>query len=260
MYVHDLNPIAIQFLNIKIYWYSLAYFFGFILGINYSKYLIRKLHLQISEKMIDDFLVWAVIGVIIGGRLGYVIFYNFNFYLTYPNEILKIWNGGMSFHGGMLGLILSMIIFSFKKSIKFFDFANIISASAPLGIFLGRIANFINGELWGKKTQSNWGVIFNDQERLPRHPSQLYEAFFEGFVLFFLIYFSITRLKNYNACCVFLIFYGFFRFGLEFLREPDSHIGYIIYNITTGQILSIPMILIGCLFIKFNKNEKQNSN
>ena len=173
MYVHDLNPIALEFFSIKIYWYSLAYFFGFLFSISYSKFLIKKTNSVFTTNDIDDFVTWAVIGVIIGGRIGYVIFYNLDYYFNNLSEIVKIWQGGMSFHGGMIGLVISMLLFSKSKNKPFIEFANIIASGAPIGIFLGRIANFINGELWGKKTNSGWGVIFDQNSMEARHPSQL---------------------------------------------------------------------------------------
>ena len=253
MYIHNLNPVALEFYSIKIYWYSLAYFFGFLISISFSKFLIKKTNSPLTKECIDDFFIWAVLGVIIGGRLGYILFYNYLFYYNNPQEIFKIWNGGMAFHGGLIGLILSMLLFSKIKKVSFFAIANIISACAPIGIFLGRIANFINGELKGKKTSSDWGVIFDDGE--PRYPSQLYEAFFEGLVLFFIVYFFLinSKLKKYNSCCIFLIFYGLFRFFLEFYREPDEQLGHIFLFFSMGQILSVPMVLLGLLFIKFKK-------
>jgi len=255
MYIHDLNPVALEFFSIKIYWYSLAYFFGFLFSIGYSKFLIKKTNSVFVANDSDDFVTWAVIGVIIGGRMGYVIFYNLNFYLNNLPEIVKVWQGGMSFHGGMIGLIISMLLFSINRKKPFIEFANIIASGAPIGIFLGRIANFINGELWGKKTNSSWGVIFDQKTMEARHPSQLYEAFFEGFILFFILFFIITnsKFRKYNTCAIFLIFYGIFRFSIEIFREPDSNLGYIIINLSMGQILSIPMVLIGFILLKYKK-------
>ena len=259
IFVHELNPIALDFFDLKIYWYSLAYFFGFIFSIYYAKYIIRKNNLSFKLSLIDDFLVWAVIGVIFGGRLGYVLFYNFSYYLANTSEIFKIWNGGMSFHGGLLGMTVALLLFTIKNKVNFLMFANIISGCAPIGIFFGRIANFVNGELWGKPTNSEWGVIFDKDEMIPRHPSQLYEAVFEGLILFLILFLFLNResLKKFNASCVFLMFYGIFRIFLEFFREPDSHIGYLFMNLSTGQILSIPMILIGFILLRANNVKKK---
>ncbi len=177
IFIHNLNPVAIEILNLRIYWYSLAYIFGFLFSLYYSKYLTKKKIIDLNTTIMDEFITWAVVGVIIGGRIGYVLFYNFEFYIINKLEIIKIWQGGMSFHGGLIGLILSMIFFSKRKKIDGFELANLVTLCCPIGIFLGRIANFINGELVGRPTDQSWGVIFSTNDIL-RHPSQLYEAIF----------------------------------------------------------------------------------
>ena len=254
MYIHNLDPIAFKIFNFSIYWYSLSYLFGFIFSFFYAKFLIQKGYVKLNFSYFEDFLSWAVVSVIIGGRLGYIFFYNLNFYLENPLFILKIWEGGMSFHGGLLGLIFSIFLYSKLKKIDFIELSNLVSACAPFGLFLGRIANFINKELVGKPTDSNWGVLFIENDVL-RHPSQLYESLFEGLVLFFLILYVFF--KNYhkfvNIFAVFFIFYGLSRFALEFYREPDEHIGYIFQNFSMGQLLSFPMIIIGIVFLRRKK-------
>ena len=254
MYIHNLDPIAFKIFNFSIYWYSLSYLFGFIFSFFYAKFLIQKGYVKLNFSYFEDFLSWAVVSVIIGGRLGYIFFYNFNFYLENPLFILKIWEGGMSFHGGLLGLIFSIFLYSKLKKIDFIELSNLVSACAPFGLFLGRIANFVNKELVGKPTDSNWGVLFIENDVL-RHPSQLYESLFEGLVLFFLILYIFF--KNYhkfvNIFAVFFIFYGLSRFALEFYREPDEHIGYIFQNFSMGQLLSFPMIIIGIVFLRHKK-------
>ena len=254
MYIHNLDPIAFKIFNFSIYWYSLSYLFGFIFSFFYAKFLIQKGYVKLNFSYFEDFLSWAVVSVIIGGRLGYIFFYNLNFYLENPLFILKIWEGGMSFHGGLLGLIFSIFLYSKLKKIDFIELSNLVSACAPFGLFLGRIANFVNKELVGKPTDSNWGVLFIENDVL-RHPSQLYESLFEGLVLFFLILYVFF--KNYhkfvNIFAVFLIFYGLSRFALEFYREPDQHIGYIFQNFSMGQLLSFPMIIIGIVFLRHKK-------
>ena len=254
MFVHNLDPVAFEILGLKIYWYSLSYLFGFIFSYFYSKYLIINGFFKIKFIDFEDFISWAVLAVILGGRIGYVFFYNFDFYLNNPIEAIKIWHGGMSFHGGLFGLIFLIFLFSKKRKVKFSEISNLVAACAPLGIFLGRIANFINAELIGKPTNANWGVIFT-QNGVLRHPSQLYEAFFEGLIIFFVIFFIIKNKfhKSINVYAVFLILYGFFRFILEFLREPDSHLGYVFLDLSMGQILSIPMFILGIFFLKSNK-------
>ena len=254
MYIHNLDPIAFKIFNFSIYWYSLSYLFGFIFSFFYAKFLIQKGYVKLNFSYFEDFLSWAVVSVIIGGRLGYIFFYNLNFYLENPLFILKIWEGGMSFHGGLLGLIFSIFLYSKLKKIDFIELSNLVSACAPFGLFLGRIANFVNKELVGKPTDSNWGVLFIENDVL-RHPSQLYESLFEGLVLFFLILYVFF--KNYhkfvNIFAVFFIFYGLSRFALEFYREPDEHIGYIFQNFSMGQLLSFPMIIIGIVFLRHKK-------
>ena len=251
MYIHELNPIAFSLFNFKIYWYSLSYLFGFIFSYYYVKFVLNKDFININFKIFEDFLGWAVLGVILGGRIGYVIFYNLDYYSENPIEILKIWKGGMSFHGGLIGVILSIFLFSKSKKINFFDLLNLVSSCAPIGLFLGRLANFVNRELIGRPTNSNWGVLFFEDDVL-RHPSQIYEAIFEGLIIFIVIFYIIKK-KYYtyiNIYSVFLIMYGIFRFTIEFYREPDSHLGFIFVNISMGQLLCLPMILIGLIFLR----------
>ena len=251
MYIHDLNPIAFSLFKFIIYWYSLSYLFGFIFSYFYVKFILNKDFVNISFAIFEDFLVWAVIGVIIGGRVGYVIFYNLNFYLDNPIEILKIWQGGMSFHGGLIGVILSIFFFSKLKKVNFLNLLNLVSSCAPIGLFLGRLANFVNRELIGRPTNSDWGVLFFENDVL-RHPSQIYEAIFEGLIIFIVILYIIKK-KYYtsiNVSSLFLIMYGFFRFTVEFYREPDSHLGFIFMNISMGQLLCLPMVLLGLTFVK----------
>ena len=251
MYIHELNPIAFSLFNFKIYWYSLSYLFGFIFSYYYVKLVLSKDFLNINFKIFEDFLGWAVLGVIFGGRIGYVIFYNLNFYIENPVEILKIWQGGMSFHGGLIGVILSIFFFSKSKRINFLHLLNLASSCAPIGLFLGRLANFVNRELIGRPTNSTWGVLFFENDVL-RHPSQIYEAIFEGLLIFLVIFYIIKKkyYKYINISSLFLIMYGIFRFTIEFYREPDSHLGFIFMNISMGQLLCLPMILIGSIFLK----------
>ena len=251
MYIHELNPIAFSLFNFKIYWYSLSYLFGFIFSYFYVKLILDKDFVNINFKIFEDFLGWAIIGVVVGGRIGYVIFYNLNFYLNNPIEILKIWQGGMSFHGGLIGVILSIFFFSKLKKINFLNLLNLVSSCAPIGLFLGRLANFVNRELIGRPTNSDWGVLFFENDVL-RHPSQIYEAIFEGLIIFIVILYVIKK-KYYtsiNVSSLFLIMYGFFRFLIEFYREPDSHLGFIFMNISMGQLLCLPMVLLGLMFVK----------
>ena len=263
MMVHNFDPVLIDLGIIKIHWYSLAYVFGILIGWWYGRLIItKKIHgsdQEIYLKNFDDLISYIIIGVIVGGRLGYVIFYNLTFFLNKPIEIFKLWEGGMSFHGGLIGVILSTYIFSKVKKLNYKIYFDIICCAAPIGIFLGRIANFINSELYGTPTDKPWGVIFPEIDNLSRHPSQLYEAFLEGIVLFVLINFLFLK-KNFNYGLIsflFLIFYGIFRIVSEFYREPDKHIGYIFDFISLGSLLSVGMMIFAILFIlKINFNEQ----
>jgi len=250
MLINNLNPVAFEIFFIKIHWYSLAYIFGIICGWIYIKKILIKNN--IHKIYIDDLITYLIIGIIIGGRLGYVLIYNLKFYLKNPLEIIMIWQGGMSFHGGLIGIIIATVIFCKKNNLEKYIFFDFIAVAAPIGIFFGRIANFINSELVGKPTDLIWGVIFPLVDSIPRHPSQLYEAIFEGIFLFIImnkIYFS----KNYKegSCSfAFLIFYGIFRLFSEIFREPDEQIGYIFGSLSMGMLLSILMIFIGILLLR----------
>ena len=261
--VHNFDPLFIDFGIIQIRWYSLAYILGILTGWWYGKKLI-KIQIEGNKqidylKNFDDLIGYIIIGIIVGGRLGYILFYNFSFYITNPFEIFKVWNGGMSFHGGLLGVIITTYIFSNIKNLSFKIYFDTISCVAPIGIFLGRIANFINGELYGLPTEKPWGIIFPKIDNLARHPSQLYEAVLEGIILFLILNFFLLK-KIFNdgkISFLFLILYGIFRILSEQFRQPDEHIGYLMGYLSIGSILSIGMILFGILFLlKFNPNEK----
>ena len=256
MFINNLNPVAIEFFSIEIRWYSLAYIFGILIGWFYCKKILIKN--KNTSKLFDDLISYLIVGLIIGGRLGYVIFYNLNYYLNNPFEVLMIWNGGMSFHGGLIGIVIVTIFFSKKQNINKFIFLDLIASSAPIGIFLGRIANFINSELYGKETDVFWSVIFSNVDNITRHPSQLYEAFLEGIVLFIIIFFFIK--KNYLSkpgfvSSLFLIFYSLFRFFVEFFRVPDEQLGIIFLNFSMGQILSLIFFSLGLYLYYLKKNE-----
>ena len=262
MYTHNLDPIMIDFGLITIRWYSAAYIFGILLGWWYGKRIILKIsnidH-KIYLKFFDDLITYIIISIIVGGRLGYIIFYNIEFYIDNPMDVFKIWKGGMSFHGALIGIIFGTYLFSKKKGLNTFLFLDIVACVAPIGLFFGRIANFINGELVGKVTNVYWGVIFTNLDDNLRHPSQLYEAFLEGVVLFFVMNFILLN-KNYkvgHCSSLFLIFYGIFRIFSEFFREPDVQLGYIYEVLSMGMILSLFMIIAG-LIIYLKKNEKKS--
>ena len=256
MFINNFDPVAFQILSLEIRWYSLAYIIGIVLGWAYCKKRLIKDKYILG--LFDDFITYLIIGIIIGGRLGYALFYNPKYYLENPFEIIMLWNGGMSFHGGLIGVIIATQLFSKKYKINKFIFLDLVALSAPIGIFFGRIANFINSELIGRATDLPWSVQFILIDNIKRHPSQLYEAFFEGIILFFLLrYFLI---KNYlqspgTISAFFLIFYSLFRFFTEFFRSPDPQIGYLILNLTLGQLISV-LFLSGGIFLFYLKNNE----
>jgi len=246
----NIDPIAFSVGPLIVRWYALAYLVGFLGGWRYALWMGKREPNKLpSQEQIDDFLPWAVLGVILGGRLGYVLFYQLPLYINNPFSALKIWEGGMSFHGGALGVIIALFVYAFLKKIPLLRLTDIICATVPIGVFFGRIANFINGELWGRTTDKAWGVIFPYGGDESRHPSQLYEAALEGFVLFWILFFlfqwRVTREKPGIVTGAFLAGYGIFRLFVENFREPDAHLGFIFGQISMGQILSLPMILLG---------------
>lgn len=246
-----LDPVAFAIGPLVIRWYALAYLAGFLLGWRYCLRLVRGNESRPGAEDIDDFLTWAVIAVILGGRLGYVLFYQPAHYLANPLEIAQVWKGGMSFHGGVLGVFAAMVIFAKKRGFCVFKLADIICAAAPIGLFFGRIANFINGELYGTVTGTTNGIVFPGGGISPRHPSQIYEAVLEGLVLFFILRWLI-RSPNIRPGIVsgmFLIGYGLFRMLVEFVREPDEYLGLVGGFISMGQILCVPMIAIGAAVV-----------
>ena len=246
MFINNFDPVAFEIFSIEIRWYSLAYILGISIGWGLSKRFFI-LNDEIKEKF-DDYVTYLILGIIIGGRLGYVIFYNFDYYLMNPVEIFKVWNGGMSFHGGLLGVIIVSILFAKKNNHNPYIYLDIVSLVAPIGIFFGRIANFINSELYGKETNLPWGVKFEKIDEIYRHPSQLYEAFLEGLLLFFILLFFQKKFMAKNPgfiSGIFLIFYSTFRFLIEFLRIPDEQLGYILSNLSMGQILCLIFFTFG---------------
>ena len=257
MFTNNFDPIAFQIFSLEIRWYSLAYIAGISFGWLYCKK--KLINDQTVLDIFDDYITYLIIGIILGGRMGYVLFYNSGYYLAHPVEVLMIWNGGMSFHGGVIGVIIASILFSNKYKTNQFIFLDLVAASAPIGIFFGRIANFVNSELYGRATDVPWSVQFVLIDNMKRHPSQLYEAFLEGVVLFFILGYFFK--KNYlkkpgQISSLFLIFYSLFRFFAEYFRFPDPQIGYLILNLTLGQLISAAFLIVGIIlfFIKKNAN------
>ncbi len=254
----DIDPVAISFGPVEIRWYALSYLAGFVLAWAWCFFLIARSRNgegfgTITRTDIDDFFPWAVIGVILGGRLGYVLFYNAGFYFSNPLEIVKVWQGGMAFHGGLIGAAFAMFLYARVSGVRFLHLADLIACAAPIGLFFGRIANFINAELIGRHANVPWAVIFPDGGILPRHPSQIYEALLEGLLLFIILSLCaiFTRFPSRPGMLsgLFLTGYGLTRSFAEFFREPDAHIGYFMGVLTMGQILCVPMILLGLVLI-----------
>ncbi len=263
MYSHNLDPVLFDFGFISIRWYSLSYIFGIILGWWLGKRIIRHIlnnnNFRFDVKEFDDLISYIIISLIIGGRLGYIVFYNLEYYVSHPFDILKVWEGGMSFHGAMIGIIIGTYLFAKKRNVRTFFLLDIIACVSPIGIFFGRIANFINGELVGKATDVSWAVIFPSIDMLARHPSQIYEAVLEGLLLFLILNILIfnRRYKIGSSSYLFLIFYGTFRIICEFFREPDIQIGYLFNIFSMGTILSSLMILTGLVLMsKLRKNDE----
>lgn len=242
----QIDPVAIALGPIKVHWYGLMYLLAFFFAWLLGRYRIKKGLFDITVQRFEDLLFYCILGVILGGRLGYVIFYKLDYYLSNPLQIFSIWDGGMSFHGGLLGVLLAMLWFGYKEKKTFFQIADFGAPLVPLGLAFGRIGNFINGELWGRPTESSWGMVFPHVDNLARHPSQLYQAALEGFLLFIILWiFSSKKRPVGQVSAVFLIGYGFFRFIAEYAREPDDYLGLLSMGFSMGQWLSLPMIIAG---------------
>lgn len=258
---HNIDPELFRWGFIVIRWYSLAYIGGLMLGWWYLGKLTTLKKSPTTKLQIDDFIMWATLGIILGGRLGYVLFYNPVFYFNNPGDILQVWDGGMSFHGGFLGVVLATIMFCRKQNINLLGFADQIAIVSPMGLFFGRIANFINGELWGGESDLPWAMQFPTGGDVYRHPSQIYEALGEGLILFIILnwLYHKTDAKKHPGIItgVFFIGYGFARYLVEFVREPDAHLGRFGDIITMGQILSLPMLIVGMGFILYATRKKK---
>lgn len=251
--IEPISPIAFSIGPVVIRWYALAYVAAFLIGLWMFKRFNKRTGDELSKKALDDLFTYVILGVILGGRFGYVLFYNFSFFLAHPLEIFAVWHGGMSFHGGLLGIMTAIFIFARKYKIKAFSIMDKLAVIAPMGLFLGRIANFINMEVMGRVTSKPWGIVFaGSPDTLPRHPSPLYEAALEG-ILLFVIMLSLwhwTKLKNKTGALsgIFAILYGFFRIFAEQFRQPDAQLGFLMGNwLTMGMVLSAAMIIAGVI-------------
>lgn len=248
----DINPVAIALGSIEIHWYGLMYVIGFALAWALGRWQANRGFSALKPAQIDDLLFYAAIGVIVGGRLGYILFYQLDAISTDPMRLLRVWEGGMSFHGGLLGVLVAAALFARKTGLAFFTITDFVAPLVPIGLFFGRIGNFINAELWGKPTDAPWGMIFPGTDGVPRHPSMLYEAVLEGLVLFIILfYLSIRPRARMLLSGVFLAGYGSARFAVEFVREPDAHIGHLWGTqwLNMGHVLSAPMIIAGLVLI-----------
>ena len=256
----DIDPIAFQIGPLAIRWYGLAYVAGIGLVWGLLRGRAQRSDSLWSVEQVDDLIFYVALGVVLGGRLGHVVFYDLPYYLQSPLEVFKVWHGGMSFHGGLLGLFVGTWLFARKWGKRFWVAADFLSSAAPISLFLGRMANFVNGELWGTATQLPWGMVFPDPRAggIPRHPSQLYEAFLEGIVLFVALWIYSRRPRPAGSVTGwFLLGYGVFRFAVEFVREPDQPLGYLAFGwLTMGQALSFPMILAGACLLVWSQRKK----
>jgi phosphatidylglycerol---prolipoprotein diacylglyceryl transferase len=254
----EIDPVFLSIGPLKFRWYGLMYVITFVVAYFFLLAESRRKKLNLNSDDISDLIFYGAAGVILGGRLGYILFYDLSQYLAHPLEIFAIWQGGMSFHGGMLGVITAFYLYARKKNIPFFVLNDMVAQCAPIGLGLGRVGNFINGELYGRVTEVSWGVIFPGGGPFPRHPSQLYEAFLEGILLFIIVRIAALKtaspgIATWTACAG----YGLFRFIVEFFRQPDAQIGFLFGIFSMGQMLSLPMFLVGSLMlVKIARSEK----
>ncbi|MYB88518.1 MAG: prolipoprotein diacylglyceryl transferase [Proteobacteria bacterium] len=243
----DIDPVIFSLGPLKLHWYGLMYAIGFLAFWGLAHTLAKKEHTVVQPDDVDDLFFYGMLGVVIGGRLGSVLFYNFSYFLGDPLYLFRIWEGGMSFHGGLLGVIVVLWVFHRKKGCSFLHLCDFVAPAVPVGLGAGRIGNFINGELWGRATDVPWGMVFPGADALARHPSQLYQAFLEGLVLFVVLWLFVQKPRPVGSVAgLFMLLYGVFRFMVEFVREPDMNLGFIAFDwMTMGQLLTVPMILVG---------------
>jgi len=253
MLIHpDFDPVAFSLGPLHVRWYGLMYLIGFLVGWALGRYRVNRPGSGWTTEQMDDLVFYSALGIILGGRIGYVLFYGFGNFLRDPLALFRIWEGGMSFHGGVLGVLLAMALFARKHHKGFWPTVDFIAPLIPPGLFFGRIGNFINGELWGRVTDVPWGMVFRQTgDGLPRHPSQLYQAALEGVALFLIVWlFSAKPRPTMAVSGVFALSYGVFRFLVEFVRQPDAQLGYLAFGwLTMGQLLSLPMVMVGILLL-----------
>ncbi len=254
----NIDPILIELGPIRVGWYGLMYVFGFLASYLLVRYQMKRKDFGLSKLEVENLYFYLILGLMIGARLGYVLFYDLKVYLANPFEILAIWHGGMSFHGGLIGVLIVGILFSWKNKKSFWKIVDLIIVTAPIGLGLGRIGNFINGELYGRVTQVPWGMIFPKGGPLPRHPSQLYESALEGGVLFLILWLiKDKKLPTGGLFAIFLFLYGVFRFLVEFFREPDAHLGFVLGPFSMGQVLTSFMIVGGIVLFLYLRRKRK---
>ncbi len=255
----DIDPVAVSFGPVTVHWYGLMYLIAFVAGWWLGRVRAKRPGSGWTSDEISDLVFYAALGAVLGGRIGYVLFYNFGLFAKEPLMVLRIWQGGMSFHGGLLGVLVAMWLYGRKTGRSFFQVTDFMAPLVPVGLGAGRIGNFIIGELWGRPTELPWGMVFPYVDSQPRHPSMLYEAVLEGLVLFVILWGFSSKQRPYRAVSgMFLLCYGVFRFAVEFVREPDAQIGFMVFGwVTRGQVLSLPMILFGLLLLWLAYRHKQ---
>ena len=257
----EIDPVALSLGPIKVHWYGLMYLIGFLAFWWLGRLRARKDFIVVKPADVGDMMFYGVLGVVLGGRIGYVLFYNFSTFLEDPLLLLRIWQGGMSFHGGFLGVLAAAWLYQRRRNLGFWNIMDFVAPMIPIGLGAGRIGNFINAELWGRVTDLPWAVVYPFVDAEPRHPSQLYEAFLEGLVLFVILWIYASRPRPMAAVsALFLLGYGIFRFLVEFVREPDGHIGFIAFDwVTMGHLLTLPMIIAGIVLMVWAYANKQRS-
>ena len=258
----QIDPVAVHLGPLAIHWYGLMYLLGLLLAWCCISWRVRHTARGFTVDQVSDILFYGALGIIIGGRVGYMLFYDFSELIAHPLQIVQVWKGGMSFHGGLLGVIFALWLYARKTGKNLVDVTDLMAPVVPLGLGLGRLGNFINGELWGKVTTVPWGMVFPHGGPAPRHPSQLYEFFLEGIVMFTVLWiFSMKPRPRWAVSGLFLILYGVFRFTVEFFREPDPQIGYLAFGwLTQGQVLSLPMVIFGFIMMIYAYRRARQCN